>query len=124
MGNKNLIYYGTAIVLFALGLTLGALLFNEPEKVCPSYNLTCPNIVIPECPAITSCTPVYQSCVDEDTAEEDAELYGEETGKTIYEMKSSRTCKDFLENSYLREDKKVIAFSDIEDGCKLFYVIE
>ena len=114
------------LIGLAVGLGIGFIYASESqeETICPSCNITCPNVVIPECPAIKDCTPIYNECVDPDTAEEDAELYENETGKKVFEAKSSRTCKNFLENSYLRPDKEVISYSNVDDGCLYFYVLK
>lgn len=127
-------YLGVTFVMFAfiVGLGVGFILGDSNSKTsstldCPDVNLSCPSCpacIMPECPAIKDCTPIYKSCVDENTAEEDAELYEDQTGLKVYKMQSSRDCEDFLMGSYLRPDKQIVSYANIDNGCVLYYVIK
>jgi len=124
---ENNISLGLAVLFgVAIGIAVGAAIFYDEDVTCTACpDVTCPELVIPECPNVsTSCPAVEKlSCMTESTAEEEAELYEEETGRRVFHMTSSRGCADFLDGSYLRPDKEVIFYADTDDGCELYYIL-
>ena len=110
--------YSTLAIILGLIVGLGVGYFVTPEKV------------VTETKYINNTVEVvkYQSCnLDEDQAEEDAEIFEEETGRKVFDLKSSRECSDFLKNledSYWSDKKEVISYVDVEDGCQVYYALK
>lgn len=119
MENNTILWILLGLVVISIGITIWAVTSTTEEVVeCPKT---------PDCvcnPAVVEKIE-YRDCNDDlDAIEEDMELYEEETGRKIYTLTSSRKCGDFLDNSYLSDNKEVISYANIKKGCKVFYILK
>src|SRR3990167_11567477 len=117
--------YSTLAVILGLIVGLGVGYFVTPEKVVTETKYINNTVEVVKTVQIPVEVVKYQSCnLDEDQAEEDAEIFEEETGRKVFDLKSSRECSDFLKNledSYWSDKKEVISYVDVEDGCQVYY---
>ena len=67
-----------------------------------------------KCEVCKACIEVYAGKFE---SKKEAELV---LNKTLYKLKSSRDCKDFLDNFESRT-KVIEDFKDVKDGCEILY---
>jgi len=118
---KNLNFWLIGIAALVIGLLIGMLAFpvtNEvtkiekcqPAAVCETKICDAPV----KCEVCKVCSTTYEGKYDSKKEAEKA------LNTTLYKLKSSRTCQDFLD-SFESRTKIIEDFRDVEDGCEILY---
>jgi len=128
MKKQNFVLYGGIITALVLGLLIGYLAM--PQKI---VEVTKTNTIKEVCQPV-KCEPaktvVFETAKCEGkatfkykkpTTKLEKEALEKALNQTVYSLKSTRSCENFLKNSNYK-NQIFVDYADVEDGCQLFYV--